>query len=187
MPRLLLLLLSLMLLAYPFAVYFGLQYLSPRYLGLLLLILLAARFLIARGQLGADRVKSLIPVTLAGIALCLLILIFNQSSLVRLTPALINFTLLAVFCYTLYKPPSMIEYIARLGDPNLPAQAIAYTRHVTMVWCLFFLFNGAIALYTCFFTSLETWMLYNGLIAYLLMGILFAAEYCVRRQKLKVA
>jgi uncharacterized membrane protein len=40
--------------------------------------------------------------------------------------------------------------------------------------------NGLIACYTAFFTSLETWTLYNGLIAYILMGLLFAGEYVVR-------
>jgi uncharacterized membrane protein len=36
------------------------------------------------------------------------------------------------------------------------------------------------ALYTALFTSMATWTLYNGLIAYLLMGLLFAGEYLVR-------
>ena len=40
--------------------------------------------------------------------------------------------------------------------------------------------NGAAALYTARFTPLETWALYNGLIAYLLIGAVFAVELAIR-------
>jgi uncharacterized membrane protein len=36
------------------------------------------------------------------------------------------------------------------------------------------------ALITALWSSPGAWWLYNGLIAYVLMGILFAGEYCVR-------
>jgi uncharacterized membrane protein len=187
MSRLTLLILSLILLAYPFAVYFGLQYLQPRDIGLLILAILILRYLIARKHLQWDMFKSLVPITAASGILCLLILIFNQASLVRLNPAIINLVFLSIFGYTLYNPPSIIERLARLSEPNLPAQAVTYTRNVTRAWCIFFLINGAIAVYTCFYASLEIWTLYNGLIAYLLMGLLFITEYCIRRKKLKAA
>ena len=38
--------------------------------------------------------------------------------------------------------------------------------------------NGA--LYTALYADMKIWALYNGLIAYLLMGALFAGEYLVR-------
>ncbi|MEI8670210.1 hypothetical protein P4S65_19480 [Pseudoalteromonas sp. B131b] len=47
-----------------------------------------------------------------------------------------------------------------------------------------FVLNGGIALYTSIFSSLETWAFYNGFIAYLAMGTLFAIEWLVR-QKVK--
>ena len=40
--------------------------------------------------------------------------------------------------------------------------------------------NGAIALYTATLTPLATWALYNGFIAYLLIGTMFGAEFLVR-------
>jgi uncharacterized membrane protein len=52
---------------------------------------------------------------------------------------------------------------------------------VTQVWCLFFLCNGGVALYTALYSSLAFWTLYNGLIAYVLMGLVFAIEYGVRQ------
>lgn len=187
MARIALIAISLLLLAYPVGVYFGLHYLEPRALGLLLLILIAARFILARKRLNRANLVSLLPVTVATTLLCLLILVFNETSMVRLNPALVNLVLLLTFGYTLYNPPSMIERLARVSGSQIAGPAIAYTRNVTAVWCLFFLLNGAAALYTCFFASLETWTLYNGLIAYILVGLLFLAEYCVRRQKIRNA
>ena len=74
----------------------------------------------------------------------------------------------------------MIERFARLQEPEFSDTAIAYTRKVTMVWCGFFVLNGSASLYTALFTDMATWTLYNGLIAYLLLGLLFIGEYLVR-------
>ena len=57
-----------------------------------------------------------------------------------------------------------------------------YTRRVTQVWCGFFVFNGSLALLTALYASDGVWMLYNGLLAYVLMGILFAGEWLVRQR-----
>jgi uncharacterized membrane protein len=51
---------------------------------------------------------------------------------------------------------------------------------VTQVWCVFFALNGGVALVTALWTSAATWSLYNGFVAYLLMGLLFAGEYAIR-------
>jgi uncharacterized membrane protein len=185
MSRAVLFIISLLLLIYPIGVYFGLQYLEPRAMGLLLLLLLTARFALARRHLKSDNFKSLLPITVVSGSLCLLILVFNQTSMVLLNPALVNLVLLLSFGYTLYSPPSMIERLARLSGADISGPAVAYTRNVTLIWCGFFLLNGTVALYTCFFSSLETWTLYNGLISYLLMGLLFLIEYCVRQQKIR--
>jgi uncharacterized membrane protein len=98
----------------------------------------------------------------------------------KLYPVLVNLGMLVVFGYSLYAPPSMIERMARLSDPALPAYAIAYTRRVTQVWCGFFVMNGTLALLTAVWASAAIWSLYNGVLAYVLMGCLFAGEYLVR-------
>jgi uncharacterized membrane protein len=67
----------------------------------------------------------------------------------------------------------------------LPPEAIVYTRKVNIVWCVFFALNGIIALLTAVWASLEIWMLYNGFISYLLMGILFSGEYLIRQKVIK--
>jgi uncharacterized membrane protein len=103
----------------------------------------------------------------------------------KLYPVIVNATMLGVFAYSLIDPPTVVERLARMREPNLPAQAIGYTRAVTRVWCVFFFVNGAIALYTSMYGSSALWSLYNGLIAYILIALLFAGEYCVRSYVLR--
>ncbi|UXY16008.1 hypothetical protein N8I74_03025 [Chitiniphilus purpureus] len=100
----------------------------------------------------------------------------------RAYPVLVNAALLAGFGYSLRHPPSAIERFARLTEPDLPAAAVAYTRRVTWLWCGFFTVNGALALATGLWADQTTWALYNGGVAYLLMGLLLGGEWLVRRR-----
>ena len=118
---------------------------------------------------------------LAGPLLLAALTVWSNALLpLKLYPLLINAFMLALFAGTLMSPPSMIERFARLREPDLPVRAIAYTRRVTQLWCGFFVVNGLIALATALWASPEVWMLYNGFIAYLLMGLLFGGEYLFR-------
>ena len=106
----------------------------------------------------------------------------NDALPIKLYPVAVNALMLALFGLSLRHPPSMIERFARLQEPDLPTHAIAYTRRVTQVWCGFFVINGTLALLTALYASTDVWALYNGLIAYLLMGALFAGEWLVRQR-----
>ena len=94
-----------------------------------------------------------------------------------LRPDRINFLLFGVVLC----PPSVIERLARLKDKNLPQKAIAYTRNLTVIWCGFFIANGSVALWTALAATDEIWALYNGFIAYVLIGLLLGGEVIVRR------
>jgi uncharacterized membrane protein len=98
----------------------------------------------------------------------------------QLYPLLMNVIMLLLFSYTLLFPPSFAERIARLSEPDLPAVAVLYTRRVTQVWCLFFILNGSISLITTLWATPAVWSLYNGVIAYIMMGLLFGGEYLIR-------
>lgn len=106
--------------------------------------------------------------------------LINRELSVRLYPAFMNAAMLLAFGYTLLRPPSMIERFARLLEPNLPESGVRYTRAVTWVWVGFFAMNGAIAVWTALYAPWATWTLYNGLIAYIAMGVLFGGELLVR-------
>ena len=107
---------------------------------------------------------------------------FPAAMPLKFYPVVINAGMLFTFGSSLWRPPTAVERMARLTEPNLPEAAVAYTRQVTRVWCGFFVLNGSLALATALWASPEIWALYNGCIAYLLMGVLFAVEYGVRRR-----
>jgi uncharacterized membrane protein len=172
-------LLVLLALAYPLLVYYGLLHFPVKWVALAIAALLLLRLLLLRRQI-SEAGKALYPAILLGVVCALTSVVLNQAGALRLIPVLINVSCLIAFALTLRHPPSMIERFARLQDPILSPDAIAYTRKVTIVWCVFFVLNGSTALYTALYTSMEIWTLYNGLIAYILMGLLFAVEYLVR-------
>ena len=95
-------------------------------------------------------------------------------------PVCMNLVIAFIFGGSLVYPPTIIERIARRREPNLDERGVAYTRQVTNVWFGFCLINAMISLCTVMSGNLKLWTLYNGVISYGLMGILFVGEYCVR-------
>jgi uncharacterized membrane protein len=159
---------------YPLAVWLGEGQIEPRFLAGLLV-------LAGWTQLHALKIGGAGRWLLGGALLLSILAVWSNGWFpLKLYPVLVNLALLGVFAYSLIFPPSMIERFARTREPNLPGEAVGYTRRVTQVWCLFFCVNGALALITALWASSATWMLYNGLIAYLMMGLLFAGEYFTR-------
>ena len=167
--------LALITLAYPLIVYLSLGRLEPRWLALLLLVLALMRLVVSRTA-----------VTWGFAAGALLLATFswagNAWMPLKLYPVIVNTVLLAMFAASLVYPPSAIERLARLREPLLPPEAVEYTRRVTQVWCLFFMFNGFTAFATALWASDAVWTLYNGFISYCLIGIMMAAEWLVRRR-----
>jgi uncharacterized membrane protein len=173
---------ALLWVAYPLLVFGGLQFLQPRYVALLLIVAL-----LIRRRAGAAHLFGGLGVPERMILVALLSLSataawMNSETLLRLYPAAINLGMLLLFGLSLKRAPSMIERFARMEDPNLPPAGVRYTRDLTVVWCGFLALNGVIAAYTAFWTSREIWALYNALIAYALMGLLFGGERLLRHR-----
>ncbi|PWF41548.1 hypothetical protein C7C56_024255 [Massilia glaciei] len=159
---------------YPLVIWFGQGRVEPRSLALLLLLAAASR-LPSLGISAVARWSALGALALAGGAVWA-----NAMLPLKLYPVLVNAALLAAFGYSLVAPPSMIERLARLREPDLPPAALGYTRRVTQLWCGFFAVNGAIALGLALWASHAAWSLYTGVIAYALMALLFGSEYLFR-------
>lgn len=181
MSRLLGLILFLAGLAYPFAVYYGIEHLSPRVFAALLGGLWLARLLLGEQRPGGRWMA------LAALLFCALLGVAGAPALLRWYPVLLSAMLLSLFVLSLKFGPPIVERLARLREPDLPAVAVRYTRQVTQVWALFFFCNGLIATALTLWAPLSWWTLYNGLISYLLMGLLFAAEWLVRQRVRKFA
>ena len=176
MSRLVGLILVLAGVLYPFAVYWGMDHASPWQFALLLGALWAARALTGKRQPGS------LAIALVAMGFCVLLGVSDSHELLRWYPVLISGFMLTLFGLSLLHGMPVAERLARLTDPNLPHVAIRYTRHVTQIWCLFFLFNGVVAAGLTLWAPLSWWTLYTGVIAYCLMGVLFAGEWLVRQR-----
>ncbi len=163
---------------YPFAVYIGLNNVAPGYLAMILIALVLIRIVLVKSRL--KTLPWVLPASLLGIVAIGSSVVTDSSLGFKLYPLAINFSMLIVFAYSYLKPPTVIETFARLSEKNMSAEAIQYTAKVTLVWCLFFVANGLISLYTALFTTLDTWMIYNGFLSYILMALLMLVEYLVR-------
>lgn len=179
--KLLTILSAILLLAYPFAVYFGIERFGIEAIASVLIFFFIIRIL-AGSKSTLKELKYLAWVT-GGVGILLLSLgaLLNQQGWLTYYPVVVSLCLLSVFGFSLFQEQSLIERFARLQEPDLDPRAISYTRTVTKVWCCFFMINGSIALSTCFM-PLSYWTLYNGLISYIAMGLLFATEFIVRKR-----
>ena len=168
------LLVVLITMIYPLVVWLSQGHIEPRFLaGLLVLGGLT--------RLHHLKISQAWRWWLGGTLLLFVLTVWSNGLLpLKLYPVLVNVALLGAFAYSLIFPPSIIERFARLHEPDLPLEAIGYTRLVTQIWCVFFAVNGAIALMTALWATPAIWTLYNGLIAYLMMGLLFAGEHVFR-------
>lgn len=164
-------------LAYPFLVYFGTQVLPPGSIAIALL-----GFIVLQSTVIAESPAQRSLLTVSAVAALIVVAIGMAAPLISLKayPILICLGLSVLFGHSLLRPPTVIERIARLRQPDLNAAAIAYLRKVTMVWLCFFVVNAAISGVTAIWGSFEAWTLYNGLISYLLIGTIFAGELLVR-------
>lgn len=171
---------GLLLAAYPVAVYVGLTRFSARGLGLVLALMLLPGLI---SKVRAARREDLLVALRLPLSIMLLLAlaaISNDARFVFALPVLINLVLLAQFAGSLGGTP-LVERFARMQQPNLGREQVAYCRTVTKVWCGFFVFNALTSASLALWAPLSWWTLYNGLCAYGLMGLLGGGEYVVRK------
>jgi uncharacterized membrane protein len=131
-------------------------------------------------QLPQRRFRFFLWLTVFGALFCIWILLFPGVFLLSL-PSLVSFGFLWVFGRTLSMQQTFVEKIARSQVPDLSEPEIKYCRSVTQIWCAFFLLNALLGLALAGWASPKAWALYTGLIVYLLIGLLFAVEFVVRK------
>ena len=74
---------------------------------------------------------------------------------------------------------TIIQKIAKMYEGKLNEQLKDYTRKVTYAWSILTFFNFIISIWTIFLPD-KYWIIFNGLISYLLVGLLFIVEYIIR-------
>jgi uncharacterized membrane protein len=185
-----------LIVGYPVLVYYSMQHYSARAVSVVLLIGLGP-FLwrltrgggsVAKGgrQSAQDedsrtRLHWLLP--LLALGLLSGAVFFDSAQALLLIPVCINGALLLSFGVTLRTERPLIERFARLQHADLTHSEVRWCRLWTIIWMLFFGFNITLASVLTVARSVEWWAYYNGLISYLVMGMLFTTEYLVRKYR----
>jgi uncharacterized membrane protein len=171
--------------AYPALIYLAVSVAQPRTVAAVAMLLIAARLAFTSPGKLKGYVRALGLPVLAVALILTAAAVWNSPTSLLLTPALVSFALLAVFTRSLAKGQPMAEKFARLQNDDPTDAEIRYCRHVTIVWCAFFLANGLAAAWLAVAADLEIWALYTGFLSYLLVGILFASEFTYRHWRFR--
>ena len=123
---------------YPFMVYWGLQNYDAKLLLPLFMILLGLRCLAGTGM--AEH--KVVLITLLGIVI--IALVWGSQLSLKFYPVLMNLGFLTLFASSLLSPPTIVERLAKIKQPDLPPEAVIYTHKVTQVWSVFFVINGCL-------------------------------------------
>jgi len=158
--------------AYPVIVYFHIESVRPQWFASVMLALVVLRFIFFGG---AKRLSDAFMAVLA-IVFCLAVMLFDSALLLKFYPVMMNVGMGLLFLVSLNDSQSLIERFARAGGKTPPEQAKGYLRGLSLTWGVLLLLNGAVSAYTAWFTSLSTWALYNGMIAYMLIACFVLLE-----------
>lgn len=104
---------------------------------------------------------------------------YSRIYVLKFYPVITNSFIFTVFFSSLFCKETVIQKIAKKMDSELTDFSRDYTRKLTYVWCVFLFINLAISIITVFQPE-KIWILYNGCISYIAIGLLFGAEYIVR-------
>jgi uncharacterized membrane protein len=120
------------------------------------------------------------PLLLA-VALLAAIGLVDAGVAAKCYPVAVSLAAAAAFGWSLVRPPSLIEMFARRQEPDLPLDGQVYCRKVTVVWTLWLIANAAIAAALAVWGTEAAWVLWTGVVAYLVMGALLGGEFLLRR------
>ena len=121
--------------------------------------------------------KTFLPII---ISFCVILLFyFKRFFVLKFYPPICNFVIFLIFFISLFTKETIIQKIARSCGDKLESPAFIYTRRITYVWCVFLFLNFLMSVWTIFLSG-KIWLIYNGCISYLLVGLMFGVEYTVR-------
>jgi len=165
-------------LAYPLIVYFGLTRAGTRFSAWLLILLGLLHTAYRSHELRRFAWRSALALPLCAAALWL-----DDRRYMLAVPVLVNAALFSTFFGSLWSERPLVERFARMQVKDLSPAELAYCRSVTKLWCVFFVLNAATAGGLAIVGRLDLWTLYTGLISYILVGIVGASEYTVRKYR----
>ncbi len=109
----------------------------------------------------------------------------NEYYIVKLVPLSVNGILLWFFASTLLNGSTpLITRFASLMRQDMPPAVLVYTRHATVAWVIYFLMMFIISLLLAFYAPIEMWSFFSNILSYILLLLMFLAEFTVRRMLL---
>ena len=167
-------------LSYPVVIYLAYTRLGTRSLGTLLLVLYGVSMTL-RFRGSAEQIWDILKQHLGLVLLIGLAIAVDDRTLLLLLPVGVSLYLLWTFGRSLRVGPPMIERFARLAETDLPDFKLAYCRKWTIAWCVFFSANATLVIVLAVAAPIGWWALYTGLLFYVLLGLLLAGEFVIRR------
>ena len=162
---------SVFVIAYPFVIFYTLQQnIAMKFIGLILLMAVVFSFVRNKNKY----------MFMLGLLLCFLVIFFNQEIFLKFYPVLMNAGVCSVFALSLRKTPLITQFAQKINKNYLDDNELNYTRRATIAWAIFMFFNTIASLITVFLSN-ETWVLYNGFVSYILIGLMMGAEYLIRK------
>jgi len=181
MRKLLVLIITILTVAYPLLVYIGVQHISPAIFGFLFLAAGVIRFAIAKDKSDPLTVAVLVLIGMYSLTLA----VSGNALLLRFYPVVVSFGMAGVFAFSLRREVSLIESFAIAAGKTITPNAKHYTRQLTAIWAVLLVVNGCVALYLSLFASLAAWALYCGLLSYCVMGLFFLGEWLYRQHYIR--
>jgi len=172
--------LTLLLVSYPLVIHFSIRAgradIAIYFIaGVLLLPLLFSLFRLRR--------PALWMIVMAVLAVISVVLGYTYApSVIVIPPILIFSGLLLFFGYSLRAGGiPVITRFAELILGDVEPDVRAYTRKATLAWVVFFLSMLLISVGLAWWAPLEVWSWFSNFLAYVLIGVMFIAEFAVRR------
>lgn len=116
-------------------------------------------------------------------SILIFLLASNQPEILLFAqPIIINSILFLLVVSTLFgNSVPLICRLTLLIRPDAPDEVLQYSRWVTWAWALFFLTLAIVSWVLSVYASIETWSWFTNVLAYILVGAMFVAEFLIRR------
>lgn len=156
--------------AYPFVVFVALKkHVAVRFLALLMLAVAGISFM---------RNKN-IWIFLCVLLFCAGLVIFNDDIFLKMYPTLMNISVCLMFALSMRDVPLIEQFATRMGY-KMDAARKKYARRATCAWAIFMFCLTLCSIITVFLSD-EAWVLFNGLISYILIAMMIGVEIIIRR------
>jgi uncharacterized membrane protein len=175
---------TLFMLASPFVLYWTLSHQSVGFAALLLLGWVVVRTIPVLLSAKSEQRRAALQLPAIAAVFASLGWISNNGTWLLVLPAATQATFGLAFLRSLSGVP-LIEHFARMVKPELSVPEQAHCRRWTRIWGYYLIVLAAIGLVLARWATLATWTVYVGIVTYVLVGVLFAVEYIVRKLRFR--